>query len=147
MAVVPNRDTSASVLASTGCWWYFVMSGWLCDSATAGAPNAYMAITAAQGGTFQYRSVAGTNTATPAFVTTIGGQPVAAPYYVKLVRVGNTYTGYVSKTSKTGPWTAVGSPTTLNNIGSTALVGLAVTSHDATKSVQSVFSEVTITQP
>lgn len=118
------------------------------DSATSGAPNAYVAITSAQGGTFQFREVAGTNTTVPpTFVTTIGGQPVAAPYYLKLVRVGNTYTAYVAKTSATGPWTQVGLPKTLNNIGATALVGLAVTSHDATKSVQSVFSEVTISQP
>jgi hypothetical protein len=35
----------------------------------------------------------------------------------------------------------------MNTIASNALVGLAVTSHDATKTVQATFSNVSITTP
>ena len=43
-------------------------------------------------------------------------------------------------------WTQVGT-VTMNTIAQTALVGLAVTSHDATKSVQATFSNFTLSQP
>ena len=35
----------------------------------------------------------------------------------------------------------------MNTIAQSALVGLAVTSHDASKSVKATFANVTITQP
>jgi hypothetical protein len=118
------------------------------DSATGGAPNAFVAITAAQGGTFQYRAIAGNATPTPSFMTSVGARTVNAPFWIKATRTGaqsNVYTGFVSYDGAT--WTQVGAPATLANIGSTALVGLAVTSHDATKSVKATFSNVAITQP
>ena len=51
---------------------------------------------------------------------------VAAPAWVKLVRSGNTFTGYYSLNGTT--WTQVGSRTA--TMGSTALAGLAVTAHN-----------------
>jgi hypothetical protein len=108
------------------------------DSATGGSPNAFMAITAAQGSTFQYRSTAGGNTPAPVF------QTGAAPYWVRVTRTGtsnNVYTGYRSSNGTT--WTQVGS-VTMSTIGQTALVGMAVTSHDASRSVTATFSNVLI---
>jgi hypothetical protein len=109
------------------------------DSATGGSPNAFMAITAAQGATFQYRSTAGGTTPAPVFAT-----GVAAPYWVRVTRTGasnNVYTGYRSSNGTT--WTQVGS-ITMSTIGQTALVGMAVTSHDAARSVTAAFSNVLI---
>ena len=109
------------------------------DSATGGSPNAFMAITAAQGATFQYRSTAGGTTPAPVFAT-----GVAAPYWVRVTRTGasnNVYTGYRSSNGTT--WTQVGS-VTMSTIGQTALVGMAVTSHDAARSVTAAFSNVLI---
>lgn len=118
------------------------------DSLTGGSPNAFVAITANQGGTLQSRSIAGNATPTPAFVTTVGGKTVRAPFWVKATRTGaqkNVYTGFVSFDGVS--WTQVGAPTTLTNIAATAQVGLAVTSHDAANSVRATFSNVLITQP
>jgi hypothetical protein len=118
------------------------------DSITGGSPNAFVAITAAQGGTLQSRAIAGNATPTPAFVTTVGAKTVKAPFWVKATRTGaqkNVYTGYVSFDGVT--WTQVGAATTLTNIAATAQVGLAVTSHDAANSVKATFSNVVITQP
>jgi hypothetical protein len=112
------------------------------DSATPGSPNAFMTLTAGQGASFQSRTVPGAGTPTPPFV--------AAPigYWVRVQRSGasnNTYTGWVSSNG-TSWGTPVGT-VTMSTIAQTALVGLAVTSHDATKSVQAKFTNVTYTQP
>jgi hypothetical protein len=110
------------------------------DSATGGAPNAMMAITGGHGSTFQNRPTAGGNTPAPVFGTG------AAPYWIKLVRsASNVYTGYASSNG-----TSWGSPVgsvTLSTIGQTALVGLAVTSHNASQSVKATFANVSITTP
>ena len=106
------------------------------DSATPGSPNAFMTLTAAQGASFQARTVAGANTPVPPFVT----GPIG--YWVRVQRSGvnsDTYTGSVSSNGTS--WTTVGT-VTMNTIGANALVGLAVTSHDATKSVQATFTNV-----
>lgn len=114
------------------------------DSATGGAPNALMTLTAAQGSSFQYRPTPGVLTATPSFATGSIG------YWVKLVRSGassNVFTGYVSPNGTPSSWVPVGSPVTLNTIAQTALVGMAVTSHDSGRTVQATFANVSITQP
>ncbi|WP_276391542.1 malectin domain-containing carbohydrate-binding protein, partial [Eudoraea chungangensis] len=74
---------------------------------------------------FQDRPSAGT-VMIPANNNT-GTTPVGAyPYYVRLVRQGNTFTGYASATN--GNWQIVGSKTIAMN--ETIQVGLATTSHD-----------------
>lgn len=88
------------------------------DSLAPGAANALIAVSPGNGVTFQYRSTDGGNCNN----TTASG---SAPYWVKLVGSGTTFTGYCSPNGTS--WTQVGSTTLTNN--TTAYIGLAVTSH------------------
>ena len=146
--IVARVESLAPATGTTGINDYAKAGVMFRDSATGGAPNAFAAITATKGGTFQNRINPGDLTATPAFVTTTGGRTVNAPFWVKVTRSGaakNLFSGFVSYDNGASGWTPVGAPTTINNIGQTALVGLAVTSHDAAKSVTARFSNVSIT--
>ena len=98
--------------------------------------NALMAVTPANGLTFQRRQFNGGVTAS----TT--GIPAAAPHWVRLDRSGNTVYAYSSPNGTA--WSFVGS-TLLNNLPATVLVGLAVTSHDDGVVNTSVFDNVLIT--
>jgi hypothetical protein len=66
---------------------------------------------------------------------------VASPAYVKLVRAGNTFTGYISTDGS--KWTMVGSTTVVMN--ATVEIGLAVTSHDPTLLETATFDNVAVT--
>ena len=77
------------------------------ESLNANAVNAFIAVTPSNGVTWQYRSSTG---GTSANTNTTG---LNAPYWVKLVRSGNTFTGYRSPngvtwtqqgTSRRSPW-------------------------------------------
>lgn len=96
--------------------------------------NAMLALTPFNGLVFQRRiSTGGTTTST---------RPTgSAPYWVRLVRSGNTITAYRSSTG-TG-WTQIGSIT----IGMTSniFVGLAVTSHNNNALCTAKFTNVTVT--
>ncbi|WP_372663714.1 LamG-like jellyroll fold domain-containing protein [Cohnella sp.] len=93
------------------------------ESLDANAKNVLVAITPSNGAIFQYRAATGGTTSN---VSTAG--PVA-PYWLKLVRTGNTFTGYIS--SNGTAWTLLGSTTV--SMSSAAYIGLAVSSHDNTK--------------
>ena len=101
------------------------------DSMDPGAANVLIAVTPGNGVTWQYRSSDGggcnNNTAS-------GG----APYWVKLVRSGTTFTGYYSPNGTT--WTQVAS-TTLTNI---SYIGLAVTSHNSSSLCAATFDNVSV---
>src|ERR1019366_9607339 len=88
-------------------------------SLASNAPNAFMAVTPGNGVTWQCRS--STNGSTVNAAT--GG--LSAPYWVKLVRSGNTFTGYRSPDGTN--WTQQGTATFTM---STAYIGLALTSHN-----------------
>lgn len=90
----------------------------------------------AKGASFQYRPTAGA-ASTSSFVT---GKTI--PMYLKLVRAGTLYTGYIS-TDGVNWGTAIGS-VTVTSIGSSALVGLAVTSHNASASTTATFTNVVL---
>ena len=84
--------------------------------------HAMMVLTPGNGLAFQRRTTTGGTTAhTP-------GANVVAPYWVKLVRAGNTFTGYSSPDGVT--WTLVGSDTI--SMATNVYAGLALTSHDNT---------------
>jgi len=89
------------------------------------------------GGSIEFleRSSAGTST------IGIAGGSQGTPVWLKLARSGSTVTASISANGST--WTSIGS-TTLS-IGATALVGLAVTSHDTTVLNTSTFDNVTVT--
>jgi hypothetical protein len=102
------------------------------ETLTAGARNAFVAVTLANGLTFQ-RRVATDGTS----VATAGGAG-AAPYWVRLVRSGATFSAYRSTTGST--WTLIGSETI--GMGATVYVGLAVTSHNVGTAATATFTGV-----
>jgi len=70
----------------------------------------------------------------------LAGASQPPPTWLKMVRSGSTVTGYVSSNGST--WTTVGSTTV--SIGSSALAGLAVTSHNTSVLNTSTFDNVTV---
>jgi hypothetical protein len=62
------------------------------------------------------------------------------PHWVRLVRSGNTFTGFASPDGST--WTQVGSTNVTMSTG--ALTGLAVTSHDNTRLNTATFGNVSL---
>ncbi len=103
------------------------------QSLDAGAANAFVAVTPSNGVTWQYRSSAGGNTS---WNQTTG---LSAPYWVKLVRSGNIFTGYRSPDGVT--WTPQGTNTF--TMTSTVYVGLALTSHNSSSLGIATFDNVT----
>jgi len=89
------------------------------DSVNAGAANAFIALTPGNGVTWQARTSDGGTTSDN---NTTG---LSAPYWVKLARSGNTFTGYRSPDGVN--WTAQGSATIA--MSGTVYAGLAVTAH------------------
>jgi regulation of enolase protein 1 (concanavalin A-like superfamily) len=102
------------------------------ESLSADSKHAFMAITAANGAAFQRRQATGGQS-----VNTFGPL-VGAPYWVRLVRSGNTFTGYVSTDGIN--WTLVGSDTI--SMTANVFVGLAVTSHNNNVLTTAVFDNV-----
>jgi phosphatidylserine/phosphatidylglycerophosphate/cardiolipin synthase-like enzyme len=102
-------------------------------SLSAGSSYAFMIVSAAKGSVFQYRAASG---GTAASVT---GSAIAAPYWVKIVRSGSAVTGYQS--SDGASWTPIGSASIA--LGTSAFIGLAVTSHDNTRLCTASFTNVT----
>jgi glucuronoarabinoxylan endo-1,4-beta-xylanase len=102
-------------------------------SLASNAPNAFVAVTPGNGVTWQCRSSTNGTTANAA----TGG--LSAPYWVKLVRSGNTFTGYCSPDGTN--WTAQG--TTTFTMATNAYVGLAVTAHNNSDLCEATFDHVT----
>jgi hypothetical protein len=108
-----------------------------------GSTHAFMPITpggsgAGNGASFQRRlTAAGASTnddnAAPA---------VAAPYWVKVERKGNSFTGSISPDGKT--WTPLGAAQTIT-MTNPVLIGLALCSHDAALTTVAGFSNVSTT--
>jgi large repetitive protein len=101
---------------------------------TAGSTNVMAEASAANGMVFQSR-------VSPGGVTTSLKLAGAAPHWVRLVRSGNTITGYHS-TDGTA-WTVMGSSTIA--MATRVYVGLALTSHNASAAASATFSNVTVT--
>jgi hypothetical protein len=96
--------------------------------------HAMMIVSANKGLAFQRRpTIAG------ASLSTSGGAGIA-PYFVRVTRLGNTFTGDVSLDGST--WTTVDSETIA--MASTIYVGLAVTSHTSGKVATATFGSTTI---
>ncbi len=64
----------------------------------------------------------------------------ALPYYVRLVRTGNTFTGYISQTN--GDWTQVSSA--IISMDATVQVGLATTSHKDGTIAEAIYDDVSV---
>jgi len=96
----------------------------------------WVAVSSASGLTMQQRSTTGGSAST---VSTVTG--LTAPYWVKLVRSGNTFTGYRSSDNIT--WTLIGSTTI--TMANPATQGLAVCAHNNTLLNTSTFTNYTST--
>lgn len=70
----------------------------------------------------------------------IAGAAVTAPYWVKLIRTGTSFSGYSS--SNGADWTLVGSSS--NNMPAAVTVGLAVSSHDEGVLNTALFDHVSV---
>ena len=104
-------------------------------STAANDANAAIFVTPGSGITFQWRSTAGAASSN----STISG--LTAPYWVKLTRSGNAFTGYYSTNGVN--WTQLGSSQTIT-MGSSVLAGIATTSHDNANSGVSTYSQVSV---
>jgi hypothetical protein len=105
------------------------------ESLAANARHAFMLVTAGNGTGFQDRPTAGGLTTSSNFTAA-----ATAPYWVRLVRAGNTFTGFRSADGVT--WTQVDSQTVAMN--ATVFVGLAVTAHNNVNVNTSTFTHVTV---
>jgi hypothetical protein len=104
------------------------------ESLAAGSKYAMMAVTPGNGAAFQRR----TATNGQSFHNGLGGP--TAPHWVKLVRQGNTLTGYASADGVT--WTPVGSSAV--TMGATVFVGLSVTAHNNGTLSTAAFTDVSV---
>jgi hypothetical protein len=104
------------------------------ETTAANSAYAFVMVTPGKGVVMQYRPSTGASAVNLA--QTAG--PVA-PYWVRLVRSGSTFTGYTSSDGVT--WTQLGTTTSITMASGTQ-AGLAVTSHDDTQLNTSTFDNV-----
>jgi YD repeat-containing protein len=104
------------------------------ETLAAGSANVFMELTPTSGSVMQSRA------ATNAASTSVHGTAVAAPYWVRLTRAGNTFTGFISVDGVT--WTQVNQVTV--PMAATVYAGLAVTSHVSGTLSTAVFDNVSI---
>lgn len=105
------------------------------DGTAANAPFVFAAVTPANGIAFQRRLTAGASCAHTS------GAKVQAPYWLKLVRLGNRFT--TSQSADGVTWRQIGAVTM--TMSSTIQIGLAVTSHLDGMLSTAVFDHLTIT--
>ncbi|MDR3458482.1 MAG: hypothetical protein P4N60_13605 [Verrucomicrobiae bacterium] len=98
-----------------------------------GAANAFVALTPSNGVTWQYRSNAGGSTS---WNQATG---LNSPCWVKLVRIGSTFTGYRSPDGTN--WTQQG--TTTITMSNNVVAGLALASHNSSSLDTATFDNVT----
>jgi hypothetical protein len=92
------------------------------DSVSNTARFAFVGTTSSNGAFFEYRSGPGGNT------TTISLPSIAAPYWVKLLKNGTTYSAYVSPSGISNTWTQIGMAIDLGFGSDLVHLGMAVTS-------------------
>jgi len=100
--------------------------------------QAIMALTptTANGAAFQYRQLAGSSS------SNVNLQGIQLPYYVKIVKRGTSFAGYISPDSVV--WKQVGTAVNLGFGTGPIEAGLALTSHDNVNLAKAVFSHVPI---
>jgi regulation of enolase protein 1 (concanavalin A-like superfamily) len=133
-----DQTVIARIASQTGANGWAKTGVMIRESTNAGASYVGLYVTPANGVSMQYRNGTGTSAVDLARHT-----GVAAPYWVKLVRSGSTFTGYNSADGST--WTQVG--TTSFTMATAGLAGLAVCSHDNTALNTAAVDNVSITAP
>jgi len=104
-------------------------------SLSADAAHGYALVSSEMGTWFQRRKRAGGST------TRTAGVAVAPPEWVRLVRRGNTVSAYTSANGAS--WSLIASDTI--QLGATAYVGLAVSSHNASTATTAMLSQTSVT--
>ena len=113
------------------------------ESLTPGSANAANIVSAASGVSFQYRNF------TDDVSANVGQGSLAAPYWVRLTRTGNTMKAEMSADGKT--WSIIGTDAAASShdvvMGSSLYIGLCVTSHNTNAKIATtgVFSDVKTT--
>jgi len=110
------------------------------ETTDAGSKHAFVMVTPGNGVNMHYRTSTGGGTAN---TQAAGAASAAAPYWVKLARGGNKYTGYCSPDGVT--WTSVDSVSM--TMSGPVRIGLAVTSHDNSQLTTAVFDNVRLSSP
>ncbi|MHC4520782.1 MAG: carbohydrate binding domain-containing protein, partial [Planctomycetota bacterium] len=102
-----------------------------------GSINAFTAVTggSGDGATFQWRDTA--DAASDSSRTLTG---IAPPYYARIVREGNTFTGYLSADGEN--WEQQGDSSVDVAMTDPVLIGLALTSHNVNQATSAEFSEI-----
>ncbi|MHC4521201.1 MAG: DUF1349 domain-containing protein, partial [Planctomycetota bacterium] len=105
-----------------------------------GAVNAFTAVTggSGDGATFQWRETADTDSSSSRTLTGI-----APPYYARIVRAGNTFTGYLSADGEN--WEQQGDSSVDVAMTDPVLIGLALTSHNVDQATSAAFADISFT--
>jgi regulation of enolase protein 1 (concanavalin A-like superfamily)/fibronectin type 3 domain-containing protein len=106
------------------------------ETLSASSKHAMVAVTPGNGIAFQRRTSTGGSSS-----HTGTSSSLKAPYWVRLIRSGNTFASYYSANGTT--WTLLGSATI--SMGQKVYIGLAVTSHNASALATATFDNVSIT--
>ena len=110
------------------------------QSTAAGSPHAFMPVTGNNGASFQYRQTADGGSG----LTASTGGAFVPRRWVRLVRAGNSFTGFWSDDPAAG-WNQVGGAVAVT-MANPARVGLALTSHSDGSYVRGVFDRLRITE-
>ena len=110
------------------------------QSTGVGSVNAFTALTggSGDGATFQWRSEQDASSSSSRTLTGI-----TPPYYARIVREGNTFTGYLSFDGVN--WEQQGDSSVDVAMTDPVLIGLALTSHNVDQATSAEFSEVSFT--
>jgi hypothetical protein len=106
------------------------------ENFSAGSKQVLVAVTANGSSVFQRRI------RTDELTWNTDGPPAYVPYWVRLIRTGDTFTGYASKDGIN--WQRVDSITV--PMGKTVYIGLALTAHNNSELNSALFDHVTISQ-
>ena len=120
--VSTNCDIRAQVLSMQDTDPWAKAGVMIRETLAAGARNVYMPISYTNGASFQWRP----GTSGSSYNTDQTG--IVTPYWVRLTRTNNTFSGYISADGVS--WTQVGSSTNIV-MASGAYAGLAVTAHNS----------------
>lgn len=113
-------------------------AGVMIRSSTDRSAKHAMSILRPEGGaSFQWRME-------PRGVSSATNEPAAVPYWVRMVRVENTFTSYIS--SDGSSWTMIGAPLTLP-MSEMVYAGLVVTSHSTNVLCEATMTDVLVTTP
>jgi RHS repeat-associated protein len=126
----------ARVVSLTGGTSYASAGVMIRETLAQGATNANTSAVPGPFVMFFYR------TTTAGGTTTVSGGRVTLPYWVKVVRAGNSFSGYMSSNGTT--WVQVGSTQTIS-MGQSVYVGLAVGSGSTSSTTTATFDNGSIT--